>query len=179
MAAINVSGKAHGIGSASGTTQQVFLTTGQAYGVGTLAYDYALLAGGTAAGSTAVYGQIVKDIRLAGLAAGYGMLIASVPLPANGVGVLAGYLDLVRVPCPVCDPDCRQPCHCGCHDRDHDDEHGEHHEERFDPILVHEPWLRPWLNYDREWEREHRSEEPEHHEEERHDDKDDDDRNGW
>jgi len=155
-----------------------------------------LTAGGRAIGSSLVYGQLVKDIRLHGQMFGSGRLLASVPLPANGVGVLVGYMDKIRVPCPVCDPDCRRPCHCRCHDRDHDDEH-EHDRDIDKPedllsehdrrVLRREPWREPWLIYNEEWKREQcegdgdgdKLEGEDHHEHHHEDDEEDDDENGW
>lgn len=117
MALLFVAGDVQGVGTATAEPQPVFIFSGFAFGTSTLFGSTTIDVSGSVMGSVEVDGTLVQAILMPGLAEGVGSLRLSVPEPILGVGTLVGYVDFLRIPCPICG------C-CPCrshHDRDRGD----------------------------------------------------------
>lgn len=108
-------GHLSGAGGITGNFQRVLLFSGMPQGVGTLSDGLLMLLGGTVQGVGNVSGTLAHVIGIKGSAFGKGKFALSVPEKLIGVGTLTAYMEVVKVPPPICPP------HCCCRRCESDD----------------------------------------------------------
>lgn len=149
-----------GVSSLTGAVGHVLIFTGRAQGVGSFVDGLLMSATGTAVGAGSATGSLSHMISLSGSAHGQGIFNISLPELLVGIGTLAGFLEILHVPPPVCGPVCGCGSCCGRREERCQECHEWHRK-----FHHREPW---WWQCRECWERHawHRREEEHEHRDE-------------
>ena len=90
-----------GSGDLSGSLDRTLIFGGQAYGFGLFEDHLTVLLSGTASGQGNALGSLYRVFPLSGFTYGTSKLLESVLEPVYGFGILAGFMQVDRVPCPI------------------------------------------------------------------------------
>lgn len=102
----NFGGVLSGTSMTAATTQQIYSFSGFAGGSGDLIDGTLASIAGIASGTSLVTGNLFRIIDVGGFAAGHGRFDVSIPEPIFGIGILTGFLEVIRIPRPACPPSC-------------------------------------------------------------------------